>query len=1171
MSVRWKWAAGAGAVILAIPLLLVGFLVLIFDANQYKEQISDAVQSRTGRPLIIDGDLKLAAGMKPRLSAESIRYPNADWASQPWALEVDKAVVSVNLWALLRGDFLVEEIALERPRLWVERNSAGVYNLGAFGFDSGSGTRPQTANTTWLRRLDVSGAEIKDGEINIATPHRHWDVRIDRARAESAGRGQPIAVDFRGAVEETPITASATVANLETLVTFQSSPLSITGWVGDPDNHVRATGHAGDLLTWRDIDLMLDLEVAHTAKLSELAGRKLPNLGIVHGRARLLQPQTLRTLALREIELQSTEWGLHSTFSGEIARVTARAGMDLKLSTLGNLDHTLPGWLTAAAGVDADAQLTVGLTARLSGSAQDMNLRIEEGKLENAGMSARARGTIGFMDGEWRGSLPVSLAFSHSGVAQELPGRALSPIGPLAAEAELIWDRGGWRLNDVKLSLERETLKIKVAGAINELTNRPSGHLYIIAEAEDGRYLQPLFDASLPPLSDLKLEAALDFSTDSLRATVDQLNVRVYGADFSANGTIAELNRLRGIDLAISGRADGLQQLPPLAGRALPHSGPVRAMARFEDDEAGALHLTDITASVAGEPIELAADGEIRNLGASMNADFKVEMTLTTPEPVHELFAESRSARLLDAVIPLKASGNVYSLSATDWGIRDFQATSPEAGSGASFAGEVTAFAPLDASLHADISGMAVSQMPLNWDIPRPRGGTLDMSMDMAARHGEVSIKNILVALDSDTATMLLHGDIDRLDPMAINNMELKFDAPSVAALEWPAAASFNPHNSVSGSVVMVAAGANHSRFAVDVKIGENDVNGSMVWQWPGDGRAVPEVEADLRSERFDFREILAPVTGKTRFFSGATIHTDWIHKLNGRINLTATEAGNHLISLRDVRMMMRLNNGTFRQTVNGRMGQGDVDMSLMVDGTVRPFSAEFKMHGKNLDTEGLVAFQQDHFVDSGTFDSDIEFTASGASMADLATNGGGRVFLRLYDARMKNETLNFVGGDIFTNLVTIINPFRSIGEYINIECGVLRFDIESGVAVSKNGLAMKTDRVTLLGGGDINLNDESLKILISPKARKGFGINPSSLAKFVRLGGTLAKPKIEADNSRLLETGAVVAAAFYSGGLSLIAKGLLDRNQANADVCGLAATAKVENIEATDKTGRGG
>ena len=1234
-----------GALILSVPLLLVlltGLLVLFLDQEHYKAQLSEMVESRTGRPLVIDGALQLAVGMKPRLHAESIRYPNASWGSQPWAIEIDKAVFAVDLWALLRGKLVVEDIVLEKPKLHVEKNAAGVYNLAVLRHS------PATAGVSLPWRLEVPSVEIIDGEISVATRYRHWDIRIDKARAESAGPGKPVRVDFAGAVEDTPITASATVGSWETLFTYQPSPLSMDGWVGVADNRVRATGSAQNLLWWRGIDLELDFELANTEQLSALAGTSLPNLGTVSGHARLRQPERFYTMALREIEMQSTKWGLINTLSGEINRVYNRTGIALNFSASGTLNRAVPGWLMATVGAVDAMPLDTNIVAHLSGSAKALNLRVDTAKVESTGLTISAGGEVDFIDGAWRGELPLSLEINPATESQELPGRALSRIGELTAKANLSREQKIWRLNEIQLSLKREDLVVKVTGMVNELNSQPSGHLYVTAEASDGQYLAPLFDAPLPPLSALKLEAALAFERGTWRATVDDFSGRVAATEFSASGAIDELHRLRGIDLAISVRADHWRQLPLLpssVSQTLPQSGPIRGSARLTNDQSGALHLTDLTASVSGQSIALNASGEIRHLGASMAADLEVELTLSEAESVQVWFADPRATALVEAATPFTASGNLYSSgrAPANWGVRNLKATSVAAAinaslSGevaafaplearlhvdindfaiaqlpqfwniphpqgglldvsldltvrggeisikniiaelnsaaaieASFSGEVAAFAPLDARLHVDINDFAIAQLPQAWNIPRPQGGLLDVSLDLTARGGEVGVKNIIAELNSAAATMRLHGDIDRLSPIVINNMALKFQAFSVADLEWHTA-HFNPDNPIEGIITLMTTGARSNRSTVEVKIGANDLRGTIDWRLPEDKQSPMQVEADLVSERFDLREILPPRAKKTtRFFSNAPINTNWMSKLNGRIHLSAASGSNRLISMRDMQMQMRLDNGTLRQTITGRMGQGDLAMSLVVDATARQgdgqddgkgdgIVAEFKMHGKQLDTKGLVVFRQDDFVDSGTFDSDIEIIASGASMAELAATANGRVALRLNDARMKNQTLNFIGGDIFSNLVTFIDPFRSIGEYIDIECGIIQFDLAQGVAASKNGLALKTDRVTLLGAGEIDLHDESLKILLTPKARKGFGINPSALAKVVRLGGTLAKPKIEGDSSRLLEAGVTVAATVYSGGLWLLVKGLLDRNQANADVCNLDNAVEAES-----------
>jgi hypothetical protein len=117
---------------------------------------------------------------------------------------------------------------------------------------------------------------------------------------------------------------------------------------------------------------------------------------------------------------------------------------------------------------------------------------------------------------------------------------------------------------------------------------------------------------------------------------------------------------------------------------------------------------------------------------------------------------------------------------------------------------------------------------------------------------------------------------------------------------------------------------------------------------------------------------------------------------------------------------------------------------------------------------------------------------------------------------------------------------------------------VEDGLAWTEQGIAIQTDEFALLGGGNVDLNDEAVKLVVSSKARKGLGINTNSLIKLIRVGGTLSSPEIETDSSGILQSGVAIGAAIVSGGLSLLAQGLYDKHKANADVCGTAA----ENAE---------
>ena len=134
-----------------------------------------------------------------------------------------------------------------------------------------------------------------------------------------------------------------------------------------------------------------------------------------------------------------------------------------------------------------------------------------------------------------------------------------------------------------------------------------------------------------------------------------------------------------------------------------------------------------------------------------------------------------------------------------------------------------------------------------------------------------------------------------------------------------------------------------------------------------------------------------------------------------------------------------------------------------------------------------------------------------------------------------------------------MLNPGAKKEDGSTLECAVVNFDIKEGIATADKGIAIFTNQMNVIGSGSVNLKTETLDIGITPKAREGVGINVSQLAELVRLGGTLANPTPKTDTKAALKAGLSVGAAVATGGLSLLAQGLLDKSDADENPCDIA------------------
>ena len=141
-------------------------------------------------------------------------------------------------------------------------------------------------------------------------------------------------------------------------------------------------------------------------------------------------------------------------------------------------------------------------------------------------------------------------------------------------------------------------------------------------------------------------------------------------------------------------------------------------------------------------------------------------------------------------------------------------------------------------------------------------------------------------------------------------------------------------------------------------------------------------------------------------------------------------------------------------------------------------------------------------------------------------------------------------------SLLNKLNPFAKKHKTTNLECAVINLKVINGKIESDKSLALRTSRLTMVADGHIDLSSEKIKMNVTPKARKGIGIDLSSLVKFVALGGTLTKPAPRVAAGGILKSALVVGTAVSTGGASLLATNAAEKTVANVDVCKRASSA---------------
>src|SRR5688572_28280327 len=123
-------AVGGILVLLVVVAIAV---TLLFDPNDYKDEITAAVQDATGRQLTLDGDLELAVFPTIRIAVGSATLSNAPgFGDEPMA-RIGNAELRVALFPLLAQRIEVSRARLEGLELNLARNRNGANNWQDLG------------------------------------------------------------------------------------------------------------------------------------------------------------------------------------------------------------------------------------------------------------------------------------------------------------------------------------------------------------------------------------------------------------------------------------------------------------------------------------------------------------------------------------------------------------------------------------------------------------------------------------------------------------------------------------------------------------------------------------------------------------------------------------------------------------------------------------------------------------------------------------------------------------------------------------------------------------------------------------------------------------------------------------------------------------------------------
>ena len=1187
--------------VLAIVLLLPLVATVILNQTDIKHSIESYIQSKTGRVFTIEGRLDAKWGRSAIVQAHQVKFANSPFARTPFAFSADKVTVSLSVVALLRGELEITAIELDKPQLWIEwLSETKRYNLDLR--KSGKISKRRRLLPDWLA---IKKFIIRNGEVMYFHKNRDWEFVIDQAMVESMGNNLPTRIEGVGEIEKTIVSMSGELGNLESLLRFQESPVTLNGYVGARSNQVSISGVIQNVFRWYGLNLWVDAQVSNLADLSDLFGFWLPPYRNISAKWELVQPKTARTMRLESLYLESSEHGLQAYAEGEIGQFIGFNEVDIRFNAKGNLDKTVI-WAKSARGIAPEVALETSIAGSVFGNRKDLTLNLEQAEINARGININATGAVTNVLYDWSAPLPLNIEIeSLEALIRDFDmpeGGVRWPVTKaINVTANLNRHKSSFALQDIKISSASESLNLKASGEINELGSGYHGELVFDVVANRLGLEQITTSEFMALLNEASVRGIVSLQDSATKLAQVKIQGRGDGINLSGMGAVGNLAQFQDVQMELQLAVTSLAKLESLVKQKLPHTGPVDMVGVLTRDAKGKFNLNAMTATLNDPDLTIAVDGEILALGAIPTINLNIDMSLETVAPIEQIYPKNPLSGLLSVLLPVRGNAqlsgpgdgpvdgyslrainvatqadkfsgqlhgridNLFAKSASKTSLQ----TNDLVGKAAKILPERVANQALSGKLSLELAGVADNELMADVSALKQflLFGTLSASMDIIFSDRDVGLENIDFNINSAQTRLNASGAVRRLVPLQFDKIAVQFDVDSLAAIVRNTRLPLVWDNPAQGLIGFSNSGDGALNIVLDIEVAESDISGEIdfIEAEAGDTAEINRsYRVDLGSKNLDLTKILVATDESDRLFSRTPLKLDWLmnNQTAIEINFNADHFKSSYFTLDNFTSATTIDDAVLRTNLNGDSHQGSIGLNLVLSQDTQPtqpsedgeqapqWSANLDVNGEGVDFSALTFLEKSASDNAGIFSVGIDLAGIGRSTAEIVGHANGAFLLELRGAKIKNDGLQLIGGDLFFGLLTAINPLIKQRSYLDIECGVIQFDVNQGIARTEGGLALKTSKVTFIGGGEVNLGDESMKLDVVSKARTGLGVNVNTVVKVIQVGGTIKNPRIETNKKGLLQSVFALGAAVASGGLSLVVQGLYDKTIANSDVC---------------------
>ncbi len=1134
-----KWLFSTLILLLAIAIAVPVAATYLIEQDEMKTRISSWVMENTGRNFTIHGDVGFEPGLELRLYVDDAELQNPSWASRPLALSSERAELTIELLPLFQKQIVVNSLTLTGANLWVQNHETEGSNLKLITSKKPPGQAP-TPVPSWfgIKRINIENSKILSA---AQTSDRITTIDLFEAELIADQLEEPFRIEARGAVNGLPVDLVGSASTLGTLLARKptETELTLTSSSGD---RVFAAGTISDMLFWRGIEARTEFSFPSIPNLAPLFSNRPLDIRALNGSATFNQPGTVSSMSLNNINGVFEYLDLEFNLAGRIGKLSSLDQLSLEISSDQEFDFSqLVPSVSSKNGEPLSS--TLAATFFLSGSTQETKIDIQEFDFALGDIIAHAKGGFVIEKGDWSAPLEVDLSVPDLAAAGERFNLSLPDVGPMRLSGLLARADQKFDLSEVHIKNFSDNVSFTAEGVLSNVGKDTSGSLNFDANASPDFYKQDYFSLPIEP-SSTEVSGIVKIEEGRLPVNLQSISVILPGGSITGSGSVSNLSSLGDVEIDLDAEVRDWPALAKAIDVSMPDFGETTGSAVLKGKIGGQFDLSDIVAESVSLPDLVNLNGDLQQIGKEMAGEIDFELKLPQARVV-EIFPGLEFANdFLSDAEEVNASGKLTRSKQGLWSVDELVAQSRLLGAALKVDGKLSQMSLPTGVLSVSILG-EVNQNDFPSNSVIPPFDSIDLNFKVPIDSGSLTVENLKGRITGQQGRLELQSDKAFLKDGTVGAFAANVQVPDIKKA-LPTVKVFRDGISLEADLVIVL---KDKQWQVESTLnsGESDFDGTITYDF---SKSRPKLMIRGVSESLNVDELLLPGPKEERFFSEKSMLPEWMSQFDGEIDIEAGRFINNSFDFDHFDSLVKFEQENVSVRLSAQRGEGSLNSSINfpVDANSRIIVVT-----NELPVTAFRALTKREIFQGGALNINANLIGPGRNLAGILAGGNGFVGLDINDSAIKGAALDNVGGDIFSNLLRIFNPFVKKDKLVNVECAAIRFDVVGGKAVTRNGLAMKTDRVTLLGSGEISIKNEGLKLEIAPKPRKGFGISASSFAKMIRLGGTLSDPDVEASATGFFKSGAAIGAAFFTGGLSLIGQGLLDRLKANEDVCAIA------------------